>query len=358
MNNTWVTGGNTYSLREISSQIKKLPTAVYKIEEDPFGNIFLSRMEDKFTFPYKIYGKDDKFVQRVLKTWQNTKGNLGILLNGIRGTGKTVTAQQICNIVDNPVLILTKKYAGLVNFLNEVNQDITLFIDEYEKIFEKNDHTLLTIMDGALKTEDRILFLFTTNELNIERNLLQRPSRIRYIKTYSDLDLSVVTEIVDDMLINKDFKKETIKMIGHLPIITIDLVKAVVEEVNIHNESPEFFKDILNADDGDNDNSYTIYRVVNNEKVYYKGFADVSLDIAELEEDDYHTEENNNIYVNGKSLGVIKKIIDNQQLIIAERVLDEEESKIKGSVKFKFIDCLYIFEKAKKSHKNFLSYVF
>ena len=358
MKNTWVQGGNTFSLREVSSQVEKLPIAVYKIEEDPFENIFLTQMYEKFSFPYKIYGKDDVFVKRVEKTWNATTGNLGVLLNGIRGTGKTVTAQQICNLMNMPVLILPRKYKHMLNFLNEIQQDFILFIDEYEKIFDRNDPTMLTIMDGVMKTTNRILFLLTTNSTNIEANLLQRPSRIRYVKEYTDLDLSVITEIVDDMLVHTELKQATIKMIGHLPMITIDLVKAVIEEVNIHNEDPEVFKSFFNADDGQNDDYCNIYIMKNGAKEFYKGFADVGPNPNYMDEEEFENAVGQNFYINDRFVGHIKSVISNQEILVTVKDIDMEASAASGKPVHVDVDKLYICEQSTKRHKSFKNFAF
>lgn len=359
MKNTWVQSGNAYSIREVSSQIEKLPLGVYKIEEDPFENLYLSRIQDNFLFPYKVYGKDQVFVDRVKKSWDNTKGNMGVLLNGIRGTGKTVTAELICNNMDMPVIIMPRKFKHLIGFLSDIQQDYVLFMDEYEKMFDRNDSSMLTIMDGALKSKNRILFLMTTNNKHVEENLLQRPSRIRYVKAYTDLTLDIITEIVDDMLVYPELKKATINMIAHLPMITIDLVKAIVEEVNIHNEDPALFKDYFNADNGDNDDYYNIYKIsATGEKVYYKGFADVSPYFAEISEDSYEDLVGNHVYVNERSIGSIKRILDATNVVITSNEIDIEESEKQNTRIYKEVDTVYSFEHAVKRHASFSKYTF
>lgn len=359
MENTWVQSGNSFSIREISSQIKTLPLGVYKIEEDPFENLYLSRLQDKFSFPYKIYGKDEAFVNRVKKSWDNTEGNMGVLLNGIRGTGKTVTAELICNNMNMPVIIMPRKFKNLIDFLSEIQQDFVLFMDEYEKMFDRNDSTMLTIMDGALKSTNRILFLMTTNNKHIEENLLQRPSRIRYVKGYGDLPLEIITEIVDDMLIHKELRSQTIKMIGHLSMITIDLVKSIIEEVNIHNEDPALFKDYFNADNGDNDDYMNVYKKNKNDEFeIYKGFAETSHCFEDLEEEDFSDYLHHNFYVNDRLLGSIVQIIDKNTIILESNEVDLEESEKQNKRVTKKVNTVYYLEKAVRRHSSFKSYTF
>jgi len=252
MNNRWIENGSAYHVREITQQLDVLPVAIYKTVFPDTGEPYLQRISDKFDFSFKIYGIENSFIDRVLTTYKHTESNLGILLNGIRGTGKTITAEILCNKLELPIILISEDHPNLIAFMNKIQQNVIFFIDEFEKIFKSDDYNnkgssqLLTIMDGVLNTSFRKIFLFTTNELNIERNLIQRPGRIRYIKTFNNLDLNSIIEIIDDKLLRTEFREDTIKFISELELITVDIVSSIIEEVNIHNESPEKFADIFN----------------------------------------------------------------------------------------------------------------
>lgn len=248
-NKIWTENGDVYRLRDLTTQVPKLENAIYTLEVDLFG-YYLQRIETKFEFDHKIYGLETSFVERVCKTYHATKSNLGVLLNGVKGTGKTVTAKIICNKLNLPVILVTKPIAECHFFLNGIPQDITIFIDEFEKVFAKdkdNSADMLTIMDGALNSEHRRMFVLTTNNLHVNENLIQRPGRIRYLVTFSDLSHSVIEEIIDDRLKHKHLKDETIKFISNLEIITVDIVNSIIDEVNIHEESPDKFKAVFNV---------------------------------------------------------------------------------------------------------------
>jgi hypothetical protein len=247
MNNNWVKQGNNYFIREISQNKKQIQPAVYKINADPMsGEVYITHIQDKFEFPYKIYGIESNFINRVIKTYHNTNSNLGLLLNGVKGTGKTVTAKQICNELELPVLIIHESYDNIPSFINQIQQNVIILIDEFEKIYQDRDHSVLTIMDGVMDNGFRKVFILTTNELYINANLIQRPGRIRYLKTYSDLTLEIINEIVDDKLIYTNHKEDTIEFISQLETITVDIVKSIIDEVNIHNEPPSIFGDVFN----------------------------------------------------------------------------------------------------------------
>ena len=242
----WLDIDNRLYLSNPAVESENLSNGVYRLEMDPYERLYLTRVFDAFTFDYKVYGLETAFVERVVKTYAHTKGNLGILLNGVRGTGKTVSSKIIANSLNQPVIIVDTAFGGTVDFLSAIPQNVTVFLDEYEKTF-KESSDMLTIMDGVLNSDYRRVFLLTTNDLFVERNLLQRPSRIRYMKMFEDLSPKIVEEIIDDYLLHPQFKQDMLKFVSCLELITVDIVKAVIQETNIHEESPYEFADLFNV---------------------------------------------------------------------------------------------------------------
>lgn len=51
------------------------------------GGHFLTNYSEKYVFPYKLYGVNTAFISRIQRTYENTTGNLGVLMNGVKGTG-------------------------------------------------------------------------------------------------------------------------------------------------------------------------------------------------------------------------------------------------------------------------------
>jgi hypothetical protein len=77
--------------------------------------------------------------------------------------------------------------------------------------------------------------------------MIQRPGRVRYLKTFDHLKPIVIKEIIDDVLIHKQFNNDCVQFISSLETITVDIVKAVLNEVNIHEEAPTAFESIFNV---------------------------------------------------------------------------------------------------------------
>lgn len=253
----WAKSGDIFSLNSISNNIgSELPAGIYQTEYDSKTQVYnLRRTADSFVFPYKIYGIETEFIRRVLKTYNNTVGNTGILLSGVKGTGKTITAELLCNEMKLPIILVTNVFPPLAAFIASIPCDCVVFFDEYEKLFGGRgenvgiveDDMMLSIMDGALSNEVRKMFILTTNSSIINVNMIERPGRIRYLKEFDDLSLDLIKGIVKDILVNDDLFDKVVEFISELNTVTVDIVKAIVEECNIHNETPEKFENVFNV---------------------------------------------------------------------------------------------------------------
>lgn len=311
-------------LRADAPKYEKLENAVYHVGVHPDLGFYLSKVNEMFSFDYKIYGLETKFINRVMKYYESTQdSNLGILLNGLKGTGKTVTSKIIASKVNQPVIIIDTPYRGLNHFLNSIPQDITIFADEYEKVF-KDEHKsdMLTIMDGAITSPYRRFFLLTTNYLKVDENLLERPSRVRYLKKFSDLPLDIITEIVDDCLTERQFREDTILFISTLKKITIDIVKSIITEVNIQCESPFDFADTFNVEV--NDSKVKVYLIENDEEVLI--FNNERMEYRDIEFTSDHI--GNSFYIGNTYLGRINDVIANDILEISNDTNHDNVEKI------------------------------
>ena len=233
---SWIQNGSNYKRVEGNvSNVDTVPRGVYNVGLSMTG-WYLERTADEFVFNYKVYGLQSKFMQHVLTAFKNTKGNFGILLNGTKGTGKSVTAKVLANKFNLPVIVVKsfgENNTQLIEFLASFNFDCVFFFDEFEKNFSDKDSSILQIMDGVYTSEYRRIFLLTTNETNINDNLISRPSRLRYIHEFGNLEPEITREYLNDTLNDKSHIEDIIDFVDTLQISTIDILKSIVEEINI-----------------------------------------------------------------------------------------------------------------------------
>ena len=208
---SWIQNGSNYKRVEGNvSNVDTVPKGIYNVGLSMTG-WYLERTADEFVFSHKIYGLQSKFMQHVLTAFENTKGNFGILLNGTKGTGKTITAKVLANKFNLPVIVVKsfgENNTGLIEFLASFNFDCVFFFDEFEKNFSDKDSSILQIMDGVYTSEYRRIFLLTTNETNINDNLISRPSRLRYIHEFGNLEPEITREYLNDMVLYTKLLKQ------------------------------------------------------------------------------------------------------------------------------------------------------
>lgn len=249
----WLRNGRILKQVEDTIQVvNELPKRIYTMGFDPDRReIFLEDFADEFHFDFKIYGMESKLIEHIMTTFEKTNSNLGILFNGVKGTGKTITAKIIANKTNLPVILINAPFPGLADFISKIKCPCVLFFDEFEKNFdtkERRDLELLSIMDGVFNSPYRRVFLLTTNNLYINENFIGRPSRIRYRKSFGNLSEDIIMEYLSDCLEDKSMIPEILGFVDSLSISTIDILKCIVEEVNIHKCPVSAFKNFINVE--------------------------------------------------------------------------------------------------------------
>jgi hypothetical protein len=248
----WVNEGGVYFPISGDTVLLRTPgNGIFNVVKSPNpmdARLGLQRIGDIFEFNFKIYELGcDEMLKTIKKTWESdvfVKGekNLGVIFNGLKGTGKTLSAKLLCNALDLPVVIVQYPYEGLVNFLQSLCFECIVFIDEAEKTFKKgeDDDVLLRLIDGVYN-QTRKLYILTTNQLTLNDNLLGRPGRIRYRFEFSNLLPKAINDYLDDNLLPQfaDQRRSILNQVDLLEISTIDILKALVDEVNIHGQLPE-----------------------------------------------------------------------------------------------------------------------
>ena len=241
----WINdGGILYPIPGYASLLTSPGNGIFRIYEQPqTKRLGLEKIDDTFRFDFKIYDLDcEEVLSKVIKTWtsdlfRESNKNLGVIFNGIKGTGKTIAAKLLCNRIGLPVIVISKPVDGMLEFIQSLHFESIILIDEAEKTFREEQEVLLKMIDGVYN-DMRKLYILTTNKLSIDENLLGRPGRIRYIKEFSNLSSGAVNDVIDDNLKDASLKEEVLKVVDSLEISTIDILKAIIDECNIMGAVP------------------------------------------------------------------------------------------------------------------------
>ena len=241
----WINdGGILYPIPGYASLLTSPGNGIFRIYENPqTKRLGLENIDDTFRFDFKIYDLDsEEIISKIIKTWSSdlfreSNKNLGVIFNGLKGTGKTIAAKLLCNRIGLPVIVISKPVNGMLEFIQSLHFESAILIDEAEKTFREEQEVLLKMIDGVYN-DMRKLYILTTNKLSIDENLLGRPGRIRYIKEFSNLSAKAVNDVINDNLKDISLKEEVLKVVDSLEISTIDILKAIIDECNIMGAVP------------------------------------------------------------------------------------------------------------------------
>lgn len=245
--------GGKYSFFNNLDLSDRLVVKNYLFNFDSLGNCWLEDAED-FKTPEKLYDINSGMRKDIKKSFNFYNKNLGVLLTGNKGQGKSLNAKLLCKEIEVPIIIVNKsipRNVDFVRFFNGIKQDYCFFVDEFEKLFdnrgEKDFHEqdiFLSFMDGVLTNEHKVLFLLTTNG-DVNQYFINRPSRIKFLQNYNELPADLFNMILDDKLINKLHRSDLIDNVSLLNL-NIDLLISIIDDINLFEKPFSEFKEIYN----------------------------------------------------------------------------------------------------------------
>jgi len=240
----WPTSEGAFDVRD------HLPVGTYMVGSSMKG-FFLEPMED-FRITGKIYGKITRQADRILSTFADRPNATGVLLNGEKGSGKTMLAKLISEkaaMQDIPTLVINTAFGGdaFNMFIQSIDEPCVVIFDEFEKVFDdKEQEAILTLLDGVYPSKK--LFILTANDrYKINTHMKNRPGRIFYNLEFNGLDASFIEEYCLDNLKNKSHIAQVCRLTLLFDSFNFDMLKALVEEMNRYDESPKQAMEMLNA---------------------------------------------------------------------------------------------------------------
>jgi len=270
MNNIINSGDKYYIYGDGVKVSQKLPAQAYTVCFDQMTGWWLEKAKEPIVGSDKIYGCLAKRVEKVFSTYKRVDKNLGVILSGAKGIGKSLFARVISKkAIENglPVVFVNENIAGLSTFLASIDQRCLILFDEFDKVFycsnkdEENkscdQDSFLTLFDGIYASNK--LFVITANDLNkLSEFLINRPGRFRYHIRFDYPNVDETKEFLSDKLDKKVFKREVENILRFISIVPLsyDCLTAIADELN-NGETFESCLDILNIINVMNDRYYS-----------------------------------------------------------------------------------------------------
>jgi hypothetical protein len=247
--------GNTYRVAsdEAMDIHRKLPVGNYVIKlNEMSGELYLEGIDD-FTIPSKIYGNCLKHTDKIIRTFKDRDNATGVMMTGEKGSGKTLLTKNVSIQLAKqgiPTIVINAPWHGdkFNTFIQNIEQPCAILFDEFEKTYNERDEqeAILTLLDGVFPTKK--LFMLTCNDKwRIDQHMRNRPGRIYYMMDFKGLDADFIRQYCNDNLGNKVHTETIINVGGLFAEFNFDMLKALVEEMNRYNESPQEALEMLNA---------------------------------------------------------------------------------------------------------------
>ena len=226
----------------------------YYLKYDKYEDKSFLLRDGELTLPKKIYGGTG-LEERILKSFNSSNKSVGVLLEGLKGSGKTLFSKVLAKKSGLPIIIVDEEYPvqRAVEFFAKIKQPICLLFDELEKntYFWRTDK-LLKLLDGVQPGPKKLTIMTCNNIDNLDDNLKDRCSRIRYYIHYDGLSLSSIQEIVNDVIENESNKIGLAdKIFNSVKTKSYDNIISICKEINIFPDM--LFKDIMSIMNIDGD---------------------------------------------------------------------------------------------------------
>ena len=173
--NTVVQSGKGFLFLDSSVKVMdKLPVGTYHVTFNPVSGFGLEKRESPFTLPdgYKTFGNREAKVKMVTDVYKSSDKNIGVMLTGAKGIGKTLFARMVATAtqkeLDMPTIIVDTTSGAnnsdpLSEFIETLPGDILVMFDEFEKLADRDEQQgFLGLFDGMTNTKR--MYMITANE--------------------------------------------------------------------------------------------------------------------------------------------------------------------------------------------------
>jgi SpoVK/Ycf46/Vps4 family AAA+-type ATPase len=225
---------------------------VYNLIYDRYNEVTFLQEDGELNMPSKIYNteEDTKFMGRVIKYFNHTTSQTtGVLLNGVKGTGKTVMAKLLAIQSNRPIVVVHESTptSAINDFYKSVKTETVLIFDEIDK--EDNawrEDGLLRFLDGVQATSKKLVIMTSNDSDKMSRYLFDRCSRIRYIRHFDPSEnTKFILDILNDKKVITDHNLIKNFMVANINLLSIDNILSFIEEILLYEDGKALKSDDL-----------------------------------------------------------------------------------------------------------------
>ena len=246
----------------------KLPANYYKVCFNENKGFWLELHPEMQLKEDKIYGSHDKKADKVLNSFNMFNRNLGVMISGNKGMGKSLFARLLSRKAIErglPVIVVNFYVPNIMNYIDSIQQEVLILFDEFDKTFEEKvdynpQYEVLNVLDGL--SVGKKLFAFICNDLSeINDYMLNRPGRIHYHFRFDYPTDEEIREYLKDKLDPQyhDQINDIVKF-SYMVKINYDCLRAIAFELNNGYKFKESINDlnIIRSEDSRNYNKFEI----------------------------------------------------------------------------------------------------
>ena len=222
----------------------ELPARTYIVRFEKMSGFYLDEYAETEIKEDKIYGEHMNKVRKVLRTYKAFNRNLGVILSGFKGIGKSLfarilTVEAVKN--DIPVIVVDKYIPGIASYIETIDQCVMVLFDEFDKTFGdvkaaegevEPQAALLGLFDGI--SQGKKLFVITCNDVRkLNDFIVNRPGRFHYHFRFEYPTAEEIRTYLQDKL-KKSFYGEIEEIISFSRKVDLnyDCLRAIAYEIN------------------------------------------------------------------------------------------------------------------------------
>lgn len=238
-----VNTGHMYQIYDDGVQTyDKLPAQIYTVNFSKMTGFYLQKFDD-IVITEKVYGVAPEKLEKVIKAFDYFERNLGIILSGEKGIGKSLFAKMLsARMADKgyPVIIVNSFIPGIADFITSIQQEVVVLFDEFDKTFYAKDgdsmtdpqSSMLTLFDGL--SQGKKMFIVTCNNIrHLNDYIVNRPGRFHYHFRFDFPNNAEIEEYLKDKM-SEEFYDEIPKVVGFAAKVPLnyDCLRAIGFELS------------------------------------------------------------------------------------------------------------------------------